>query len=120
MSMGALIVISKLTFSALLIYLLSEIAKRSTIFAAMLASLPITCILAATLLYWETGDVERVASFTSGVLWLIYPSLIFFVVFPILLRRGFGFSSSLALSIAIMVAFYGVYVVVLRWFAIKI
>ena len=118
--MGALIVIGKLTFSALLIYLLSEIAKRSTIFAALLASLPVTSILAGTLLYWETGDVERVASFTSGVLWLIYPTLSFFIVFPILLRRGIGFNSSLALSIAIMVAVYGVYAFVLRWFAIKI
>ncbi|MEI8295856.1 MAG: DUF3147 family protein [Alphaproteobacteria bacterium] len=118
--MGALIVIGKLTCTAFLIYLLSEIAKRSTAFAALLASLPIASILAAILLYWETGDAERVADFTSNVLWLIYPSLIFFVAFPILLRRGIGFGTALALSIAIMIACYSLYAVILRWFSIKI
>jgi L,D-peptidoglycan transpeptidase YkuD (ErfK/YbiS/YcfS/YnhG family) len=118
--MDALIVIGKLTFSALLIYLLSEIAKRSASMAAVLASLPITSILAATLLYWETSDVERVASFISNVLWMIYPSLIFFIVFPIFLRRGLNFSASLALSILVTAAVYSIFIVVLRWMDIEI
>jgi len=118
--MGALVVIGKLTFTALTIYVLSEIAKRSTTIASLLAALPVTSILVATLLYWETGDVEQVAKFTNSLLWLIYPSLTFFVAFPILLRRGIGYGTSLFLALAIMAVFYGIYAFVLRWFSIKI
>lgn len=118
--MGILIVIGKLTFTALTIYVLSEIAKRSTTVASLLASLPVTSVLVATLLYWETGDVEQVAKFTNSLLWLIYPSLTFFVIFPILLRRGMGYGGSLTLSLTIMIVFYGLYALVLRWFSIKL
>lgn len=118
--MTALLTIAKLTLTATFLYILSAIAKRSTLFAALLGSLPVTAIITGILLYWETGDSERIANFTSGVLWLIYPSLVFYIAFPFLLRRGISYSMALGLSVGIMMFFYAIYFALLRWFSIKL
>lgn len=115
-----LVIVGKLTLMVVMIFALSEVAKRSPLLASLLASLPVTTILAATVLYWETQDNERVASFTNGVMWLILPSFVFFVLFPFLLRRGMSYTPALAIGVASMLVFYGFYAFILRWFSIKL
>lgn len=87
---------AKIAISALLIVAVSEIAKRSSFWAAALASLPITSLLAFIWLYVETGDTGKIAALSQGVFWLVLPSLVLFLVLPLLLRAGWGFWPSLA------------------------
>jgi hypothetical protein len=90
----------KVIISALLIVAISEIAKRSTGFAALVASLPVTSLLAFIWLHMESSSPDRIAELSSQMFWLVIPSLILFLLLPILLKHGFGFWASLGLSVA--------------------
>ena len=59
---------------------------------------PLTSLLAFVWLYRDTGDVAQVAALSSSIFWLVLPSLLLFVVFPLLLRAGVNFWASLALA----------------------
>jgi F0F1-type ATP synthase assembly protein I len=85
----------KVLLSALIVLVVSEIAKRSTLFGALVASLPLTSILALIWLYQDTKDATRVATLSSEILWLVIPSLILFIVLPLLLKRGVTFYPAL-------------------------
>ena len=71
----------------------------------VLASLPLTSILAFIWLYVDTQDKEKVIALSNSVFWLVVPSLSFFILFPILLKK-MDFGVSMALSLGIMLAFY--------------
>jgi hypothetical protein len=90
----------KALISALLVTAIAEISKRSTWIGAITASLPITSLLAMTWLYRDTGDAQKVAELSRGIFWAVLPSLALFILFPILIARGFRFGSSLALACA--------------------
>ena len=96
----------KIALSALILVVVAEVAKRSTFWAAALASLPLTSLLAFVWLYLDTGDVEKVAALAGGIFWLVLPSLLLFVLLPILLRGGLGFWFSLAASSAVTALAY--------------
>ena len=111
----------KILISAVLIYGISELSKRSTLFGALLASLPLTSLLAMIWLYWDTQDVERVANLSTGVLWLVLPSLVLFALLPVLLLRWhLGFVIAMAIACGATVAAYFVMLFVLGRFGIKI
>ncbi|WP_018078882.1 DUF3147 family protein [Thiobacillus denitrificans] len=90
----------KIGLSALILVAIAELAKRSTFWAAALASLPLTSLLAFVWLYLDTGDAQKVAVLAGGIFWLVLPSLLLFVLLPILLRSGWGFWASLTISSA--------------------
>ena len=96
----------KTLVSALLIAAASEAARRSTFAAALLVSLPLTSLLAILWLWRDTHDSARVAAFTTETLWLVLPSLLFFVVLPLALRFGLGFWAGFGLAIATTIAAY--------------
>lgn len=96
----------KVLVTAVLVVAISEVAKRSTLFGAILASLPLTSLLAFIWLYGETGDVQKVASLSYSIFWYVLPSLVLFIVLPLLLARGFDFWLSLAAASAATVAAY--------------
>lgn len=87
--------IAKVAITALVVTGISEIAKRSSFWAAALASLPLTSLLAFVWLYLESGDVQRIASLSHSIFWLVLPSLALFLLLPAMLRLGWGFWSSL-------------------------
>jgi len=88
----------KVVLTALVVVGISEIAKRSSFWAAALASLPLTSLLAFVWIYLESGDTQRIAALSHGVFWLVIPSLPLFLLLPALLRSGLGFWPSLAVS----------------------
>jgi hypothetical protein len=90
----------KVIISALLIVAISEIAKRSTGFAALVASLPLTSLLAFVWLHMEASPPERIAQLSSEIFWLVLPSLLLFLLLPLLLKQGLSFWVSLGLSVA--------------------
>ncbi|WP_324780689.1 DUF3147 family protein [Thiobacillus sedimenti] len=110
----------KVGLSALIIVAVAEIAKRSTFWAAALASLPLTSVLAFVWLYLDTGDVQKIAALSGSIFWLVLPSLVLLVVLPVLLRLGIGFWASLALSSAATALAYLGAVRLLAAFGIKL
>ncbi len=109
----------KVLISAALIALISEIARRSSVVAALLASLPLVSLLAFVWLYLDTGDVETVASLSAQIFWLVLPSLALFLALPRLLRLGVGFWASLALAVLLTLACYGAMLWLLRRFDVR-
>jgi hypothetical protein len=104
----------KVLITSVFVVAVSEAAKRSTFAGAVLASIPLTSVLALIWLYVDTGDREKVASLTQGIFWLVLPSLVFFLALPPLLRRGLDFYASLGISIGLTVAAYFVMAYALR------
>lgn len=100
--------IIKIVLAAILIVLISEIAKRSSFMGAILASLPLTSILAFVFLYVETSDSDKVSALSIDIFWLVIPSLTLFLVLPFLLKKGWGFYLSLGIACVLTVASYSV------------
>jgi hypothetical protein len=98
-------VLLKALLSGAIIAAASELARRSSLIGAVLISLPLTSILALIWLYRDTRDTAEVAAFSWSILWVIVPSLAFFVVLPLALHT-LDFWPSLALAIAFTAVAY--------------
>jgi hypothetical protein len=98
----------KVLVSALIVAGASELARRYNTLGALLASLPLTSILAMIWLWQDGTPAPRIADFAASILWLVLPSLLLFIVTPLLLRHGIGFWPSLGAGCAATVAGYGV------------
>lgn len=110
----------KILLTAALVVAVSEIARRSTLFAAVLASVPLTSVLAMVWLYIDTRDVTRVSALASGIFWMVIPSLTLFVTLPLLLRQGVNFYLALGLSLSATAACYFLLLSVLANFGINL
>jgi hypothetical protein len=96
----------KVILSALVIVAVSEIAKRSTGFAALIAALPLTSLLAFVWLHLEAAPSARIAELSGQIFWLALPSLVLFLLLPFLIRQGWGFWMSLVVSAAVTAGCY--------------
>lgn len=110
----------KVIVSAVLIVVISEVAKRNSIWAATLASLPLISLLAFIWLYVETGDANRIASLSQGIFWLVLPSLVLFLLFPVLLRAGWHFWPGLFVSCLATAGAYAATMWLLSQFSVKV
>jgi hypothetical protein len=96
----------KATLSGLIVAAVSEVARRNPGWGGLLASLPLTSLLAMLWLWRDSRDGERVAELAGSAFWFILPSLPLFVVLPWLLRSGLGFWVSMTLVVAGTLALY--------------
>ena len=111
----------KILLTAGLIVFISEVVKSSNFFGALLVSLPMTSLIVLIWLYIETGDPQRVATLSFSVFWLILPSLVLFLVLPLLMIKfGWEFWLSLALAVFATAACYGMMLAVLKHFGIQV
>ena len=108
----------KAALSGLLISLVSETAKRSPSFGALIASLPIVSVLSMIWLWHDTHDSEKIATHAQSTFWMVLPSLPMFLVLPALLRSGMHFYPALALSCALTVVLYVLMVWTMKRFGI--
>lgn len=118
--MATLHFILKVALSALIIVIVSEVAKRSSALAAILASLPLTSILAFVFLYLETKDVEKVSALSNGILWMIIPSFALFIALPVLLKKGVAFHWALLAGMSLTAIAYFLMIAVLVRFGIRL
>ena len=110
----------KIIITTTLIVLISEIARRSSFIAALLASIPLISVLAMMWLYVDTKDVNKVSELATSVFWLVIPSLALFIALPLLLKQGVHFYISMSIAIAVTIGCYGLMVYILDYFGIKL
>ncbi len=110
----------KTIVSAILIAAISIISKKLTFVGAILASLPITSILAMIWLYQDTKDATKIISLSTSIFWMVLPSLVFFIILPIFLKKNVNFYLSLFYSASIMAIVYYIYSLVLKFFGVKL
>jgi hypothetical protein len=112
-------ILIKVIVTALLVTGISELGRRYSALAAILASLPLTSILAMIWLYWDTRDAQKVSDLSYGIFWAVLPSLLFFIALPLLLKAGLKFPLALLLSCVLMAGFYFGYLFILRKLGIE-
>ena len=110
----------KFGLSAAVLVAVSEIAKRSSLAGGLLASLPLTSLLAFLWLWHDTHDIAKVVALSTSMLWLVLPSLVLFLVLPVLLKRDVAFYPALGTAVVAMLASYGGMVLVLGKLGIKL
>jgi hypothetical protein len=110
----------KCTVSGIIIAVVSEVAKRSPAFGALIVSLPLVSLLGILWLWRDTGDAERIASHAESTFWYVLPSLPMFLVLPALLRAGVGFWPSMGVSCVLTMVLYVATASVLAKFGINL
>lgn len=103
--------VTKIAISAITIVVISEAAKRSSLVGALVASLPLTSLLAIIWMHVEKSDSRQIGELSRSIFWLVLPSLAFFLIFPALLEKGWTFWSSMGVSVSITIGLY----VLLLW-----
>lgn len=98
--------IIKCSLSGIIIAVVSEVAKRSPAFGALIVSLPLVSLLGILWLWRDTRDLERIASHAEATFWYVLPSLPMFLVLPAMLRAGLGFWPSLGMSCVLTIVLY--------------
>ncbi len=96
----------KVLVTATVVVAISELAKRSTLLGAVIASLPLTSLLAFVWMHLDGAGSEKIAALSGGIFWLVIPSLPLFLILPLLLRTGWNFWGSLLIACAVTVAAY--------------
>lgn len=112
--------IIKILLSSVTIVAITEIAKRSTLLGSIIASIPLVSLLAFIWLYIDTKDTMKIAQLSQGIFWMVIPSLMFFVMLPVLLRRNIDFWLSLGISLTITIIAYFIMMFILRRMGILI
>ena len=110
----------KILITSGLVVAISEIAKRSSMMAGILASIPLISVLGFIWLYLDTIEVEKISNLSTSIFWLVIPSLALFVTLPILLKKGIGFYPSLGIATSVTVVCYYLMIIVLGKFGIKL
>lgn len=98
--------ILKALLSGVIVSTVSETAKRSPSFGALIASLPIVSVLGMIWLWQDTKDSEKLAAHSEATFWMVLPSLPMFLVLPALLRAGMHFYLALGLSCGLTIILY--------------
>jgi hypothetical protein len=110
----------KCALSGVIIAVVSEVAKRSPAFGALIVSLPLVSLLGILWLWRDTGDAERIASHAESTFWYVLPSLPMFLVLPAMLRAGVRFWSSIGVSCVLTIILYFATVWALAKFGINL
>jgi hypothetical protein len=104
-----LYLVIKAAISGVIVAAVSEIARRYPGWGGLLASLPLTSLLAMIWLYRDSGEPERVAELSISTFWFFLPSIPLYLVLPMLLRSGVGFWASIALCVVMTLALYALW-----------
>ena len=110
----------KLIITALVVVVVSEVAKKSTFIGAIIISIPLTSLLAFIWLYVDTKDYQKVIDLSYGTILLSVPSFAFFIILPILFKLKYNFVISIIISIIGTAFIYFIFTFLLKKFGIFI
>ncbi len=111
----------KILISAALIGIISEVSRRYSTVAALLAALPLISLLSMMWMYHDTHDIEKISAFSMSVFWYVLPSLVLFVLLPVLLRWAqLPFYTALAIASAATVVCFFIMKFILARFGISL
>ena len=106
--------IIKTLITVIIVVTVSEIAKRSSLLAGLLASIPLTSFLAFIWLYWEKRDSQMVIDLSNSILLMIIPSFTFFIILPLALKLSNSFVLSMILATISTILAYLIFTLILN------
>lgn len=110
----------KALLSGVIVMAVSEIARRSPAFGALVASLPLVSLLGILWLWRDTGDTTRIANHAEATFWYVIPSLPMFLALPAMLRHGVNFWWSIAVAIVLTILLYFGTVLIAARFGVRL
>jgi hypothetical protein len=110
----------KIAVTTLLIVFIVEISKRSSFVGAIFASIPLVSVLSILWVYHDTGSISLVTSLSRNIFWMVFPSLLLFLILPILLDYGVNFYVSLLVAVGVTVSGYWGMVTILNFYGVKL
>lgn len=118
--MGWTFDVGKILLTALIIFAITQISDRSTLMAALLASIPIVSVLSMMMMFHEGQTAVEISAFARDIVWLLIPSLLMFIVMPWLIdSRSWDFYPALAAGLACTVTGYFVMVQAMEKFGLS-
>lgn len=96
----------KALLSGVIIAAVSEIARRSPGFGALVASLPLVSVLGMIWLWRDTHDPDRMIAHVGATFWYVIPSLPMFLLIPLAMKHGVQFWWALGVGCALTVLLY--------------
>ncbi|MBV9881656.1 MAG: DUF3147 family protein [Sphingomonadaceae bacterium] len=96
----------KALVSGIIIAIVSEVARRSPGWGALIVSLPLVSILGMLWLWSDTHDPVRLAAHAQATFWFVLPTLPMFLLVPTLLRQGYSFWLALAAGCVLTILLY--------------
>lgn len=110
----------KVAITALIVAVVSTVARRQPTLGALIASLPLVSVLGMVWLWIETHDTPRMTRHVEATFWYVVPSLPMFLVMPALLRGGVPFWAALAAGCALTVLLYLLTVAIAARFGVRL
>ena len=105
--MGWAFDVVKILLTALIIFSIAQVSERSTLMAAVLASIPIVSVLSMMMMFHEGQTALEISAFARDIVWLLIPSLLMFIVMPWLIEsRSWEFYPALAAGLACTISGY--------------
>lgn len=112
-------IISKYFLTAIVVVVVSEVAKRSDKYGGLIAALPLITVLTLIWLNAENQSAEKIANHAWYTFWYVLPTLPALLAFPMLLPR-FGFWPTLIIYIAATASCFGLFALCVRRFGIEL
>jgi hypothetical protein len=112
------LLITKYAVTALVIVLVSEVAKRSDRAGALIASLPLVTVMVMIWLHVEQQSGAKIANHAYYTFWYVLPTMPMFLLMPWMMNRGVGFWPSLLAGCALTIGCFAVAALVLKRFGI--
>ena len=108
--------LGKILISALVIVIVNKVQIFNDRLSALLIALPLTSLLAMVWMHQSGQSSTRLANHAEGTFWFVLPTLPMFLIFPALMRNGWGFWPTLIINCLITAALFWLTVFVLRKF----
>ena len=110
----------KIMRTALIIFSIVQVSERSTLMAAVLASIPIVSVLSMMMMFHEGQTAVEISAFARDIVWLLIPPLLMFIVMPWLIEsKSWDFYPALAAGLACTVTGYFVMVQAMERFGLS-
>lgn len=113
-------ILIKTLITAAVVVAVSEIARRSSLFAGLIASIPLVSFLAIIWLYWETKDSQKIVDLSYSIILMIIPSLTFFIVLPFVMKLQSSFVISMIVATVSTIVAYWLFILLLGKFGVSI
>lgn len=107
-------IIFKTLITAIIITTVSELSKRFSFISSLLAALPLTSILIFFWVYVEQKDLQKITTMSTEIFFLVIPSLAFFLILPLLIKKGLGFYTAFSIDVVVTFLIYISYIKILK------
>lgn len=112
-------ILIKYLSTALIVTIISELAKRSDKLGALIASLPLVTFLTIIWLFLEKQPINKIANHAWYTFWYVIPTLPMFLLYPWLLKN-YTFYQATIIAIIFVIICFVIWAFIIKKFGINL